>query len=113
MSHHITLVKKVKLDGTLCAKCADILRRLEQDGHIEAVDRIVTADERDPASEGMVLARRYKVERAPFFLVQEPAQRTRIYTAYLAFRKEVLRQRVAVRDELTELMEQNPDLDFI
>ncbi|MFZ0257030.1 MAG: hypothetical protein WAN46_15610 [Gammaproteobacteria bacterium] len=110
---YITLIKKVKFDGTLCSKCADVWRRLEQDGLLQAIDRIVIADERDPASEGMVLARRHAVNRAPFFIVEEAGQRARVYTVYLAFLKEVLRKRIDARDELAELIEHHPDLDFI
>lgn len=109
----ITLVKKMKSSGKLCAKCVEVAHRLERDGFMQAIDRIVLADERDPQSEGMVLARRYGVSRAPFFIVEAPRQCPRIYTVYLAFVREVLQQRTSARDELTELIEQNPDLDLI
>jgi hypothetical protein len=110
---HVTLVKKIKSDGTLCPKCADVLQRLERDGLLAAIDRIVIADERDPAGEGMLLARRHTVDRAPFFIVNQAGQRDRIYTAYFLFRKEVLRKSAEAKDELVELIEQNAELDFI
>ncbi|MGC1953863.1 MAG: hypothetical protein WA970_15100 [Gammaproteobacteria bacterium] len=109
----ITLVKKMKSNGDPCGKCIEVAHRLERDGFMQAIDRIVVADERDPQSEGMVLARRHGVSRAPFFIVEDPRQGLRIYTVYLAFVSEVLRKRTNARHELTELIEQNPDLDFI
>lgn len=78
-----------------------------------AIDRVVIADERNPESEGMVLAKRHGVTRAPFFIVEEAGHPARVYTVYFVFLKEVLRKRVDARDELAELMDQNPDLDFI
>ena len=53
---HITLVKKIKADGSPCRKCAEVQERLEKDGLIDKIDQIIIADERDPESEGMQLA---------------------------------------------------------
>jgi phosphoadenosine phosphosulfate reductase len=72
----VTMVKKILAGGEPCAKCAqaeDMLRRREL---WHRIDRVVIADERDDASEGMQLARQYNVALAPFFLVEplgEPA----------------------------------------
>ncbi len=109
----IILVKKIKLDGSPCRKCADVLERLERDGYMDAIDRIVVADERDPESEGMQLAAEFEVERAPFFLVDDAEGSTQIYTVYLKFLKEVLRARTNEQAEAQEILEQNPDLDFL
>ncbi len=109
----ITLVKKIKLDGSPCRKCADVLERLERDGYMEAIDRIVVADERNPESEGMQLAAKFEVERAPFFLVSDADGGTRVYTVYLKFLKEVLRVRTNEQAEAQEILEQNSDLDFL
>jgi hypothetical protein len=109
----VTLVKKIKSDGALCAKCADVLHRLERDGLMPAIDRVAIADERDPQSEGMVLARQHGVSRAPFFIVEDATRRTQVYTVYFAFIKEVLQKRVDNRAALAELIDQNPDLNFI
>lgn len=109
----ITLVKKIKSDGTPCAKCTEVWHRLQRDGHMTAIDRVVIADERDLRSEGMVLARRHGVSRAPFFLVEDARGITRVYTVYFLFVKEVLGKRIDARDELAELIDQHPDLDCI
>jgi len=90
----ITLVKKIKADGTACAKCAEI------------------ADERDPASEGMRLAARYHVERAPFFIVERAGEPAQIYTVYLRLLREVLQREGDERAEVAELM-RSGGLDFI
>ncbi len=108
----ITLVKKIKADGAPCRKCADVLQRLERDGHLAAIDRVVVADERLPDGEGWALAARHGVASAPFFIVEENGAE-RVYTVYLHFVREVLNRRVRERDELAELLEANPELDFI
>jgi len=116
----ITLVKKILQDGSPCAKCADVLQKLEDSGYMDRIDRILDADERDPDSPGMKLARLYQVNRAPFFLVETEAQQEpEIYSVYLQFVREVLeasgdKERKTVdSEELTEVMKDNPDLDFL
>jgi len=76
---------------------------------LEGIDNIVTADERDAASEGKALAREYKIDRAPFFLVRDEANAVRVYTTYFRFVKEVLNREVSGKDAVDEMMEQVPD----
>lgn len=86
----ITFVKKIKADGNPCTKCADVEKRLIDSGQMETIDEIVIADERDPESSGMQLAKQHQVELAPFFLVQHDDNSTSVYTVYFQFVKEVL-----------------------
>lgn len=109
----ITLVKKILADGSPCKKCGDVLTKLESSGQISRIDSIVTADERDPQSEGMLLAAKYDVDRAPFFIVEREGEETVIYTVYMKFVKEVLDQKTSEADELKEIMSDNQDLDFL
>lgn len=109
---YITLVKKIKADGTPCRKCNDVMQRLEKDGHWHAIDRVVVADERDPGTEGWMLVAKHQVILAPFFVVEENGVE-RVYTVYFRLVHEVLQQRVTERDELTELLDANPELEFI
>ena len=109
----ITLVKKIKADGNLCRKCADVSRRLEQDGLSARIDRVLIADERAPEGAGMRLARRYAVDRAPFFLVEDDTGRVCVYTVYYRFVKEVLEQQSRPVDELVELMAMHRELDYV
>ena len=37
----ITLVKKIKADGSPCKKCEQVLSRLEKEGHLDRIDEIV------------------------------------------------------------------------
>jgi hypothetical protein len=87
----ITLVKKVLVDGQDCRKCRDVLERLERDGHLGRIDRILVADERDPASVGWMVAQHYGVDTAPFFVVRHDDGREQVYTVFLAFVRDVLR----------------------
>ena len=90
---HITMVKKLKADGSPCAKCADVENRLRDADLLGNIDRVVIADESNLDSEGMQLARKYQVELAPFFIVENNNE-TKIYTVYFKFLKEVLSQTV-------------------
>ena len=109
----ITLVKKIKLDGSLCKKCEEVQQKLEASGQIDLIDEVLIADERDPSSQGMVLASLFNVDRAPFFLVEREGETPEIHTIYFKFVKEVLNQKTREEDELKEILNDNPDLDFL
>ncbi|MBM2829359.1 MAG: hypothetical protein HW411_149 [Gammaproteobacteria bacterium] len=109
----ISMIKKIKEDGSPCRKCAEVEKRLEDAGLAVRIDKIIIADERDPESEGMRLAAQYKVDRAPFFIVEEKDKLPRIYTVYFRFLKEVLNAKTSEQEEITDIMDQNTDLDYI
>lgn len=109
----VTLVKKIKADGSPCRKCAEVEKRLIDAGLMNRISDIVIADERDPQSPGMQLAARHNVDAAPFFVVQDPDGAERVYTVYFRFVKEVLNAGVSEQDEATELLERNPDLHYL
>ena len=110
----ITMVKKITLDGEPCRKCAEVDEKLSAAGLTDKIDRIVIADERDQDSEGMQLAKEHSVELAPFFIVENDDGSTQIYTVYFRFVKEVLQQKgLSEQQEIDEIMDKNPDLDFI
>ncbi|MDA0791419.1 MAG: hypothetical protein O2780_18435 [Proteobacteria bacterium] len=108
----ITFVKKILASGEPCPKCADVEARLNASGQMARIDQTVIADERDPASPGMQLASQHDVKRAPFFVVEDDAG-TRIYTVYFKFAKEVLGKESSGTDKAKEILNDNPDLDFI
>lgn len=108
----IILVKKILKDGSPCKKCADVLGKLESSGHMDKIDEILVADERDENSAGVALAKKHSVDRAPFFVVEKDGQETEIYTVYMKFLKEVLEQKTSEADEIKEIMD-NQDLDFL
>lgn len=109
----ITFVKKIKADGSPCRKCAEVQTRLEKDGFIDKIDRTVIADERDLNSEGMQLAKQYTVDRAPFFIVENEGSDAMVYTVYFKFVKEVLSGQVNEQDAAKDILDANPDLDFL
>ena len=111
---HITFVKKILADGTPCPKCDDVERRLEKSGLITRIDHIAVADEREPGSEGMRLARRHGVDLAPFFLVEQNGATT-VHPIYFKFVKEVFGSEdgtISEVDQAHEILRANPDLDF-
>lgn len=89
---HIRFVKKIKADGSPCRKCRDVEQRLKNAGLYDKISEVVIADENNPQSEGMQLARQYRVETAPFFVVDDDTGGTKVYTIYFQFLKEVLQQ---------------------
>ena len=109
----ITFVKKIKADGSPCRKCAEVQARLEKDGYIDEIARTVIADERDTDSEGMQLAKQFDVDRAPFFIVENEGQEPVIYTVYFKLVNEVLRGKTNEQDAAKDIMDANPDLDFL
>jgi hypothetical protein len=109
----ITLVKKIKASGEPCRKCAEVLERLMNDGLMGRIDRVVVADERDVQSEGMVLAAQHKVDVAPFFIVDRGDGAPQVYISFFRFLKEVLQAKPSTAEEAKELVQQNPDVDFI
>lgn len=89
MNMKITMVKKIKQDGSPCKKCAEVEQRLIDSEYMSRIDEVIIADERDPESQGMKLAQEYNVERAPFFIVEKNGN-AEIYTVYFKLVKEVL-----------------------
>ena len=109
----ITFVKKSKADDSACRKCGKVQERHEKYGLLEQIDRTVIADERDGDSEGMQLARQHQVETAPFFLVEEEGREPVIYTIYFKFVNEVLNRETREDDAARDILDSNPDLDFL
>ncbi len=110
----ITFVKKILADGSPCRKCGDVIEKLESSGQMARIDEVLVADERDPSSPGMAIAKKFNVDRAPFFVVEnDGAETPQIYTVYLKFVKEVLEQQTNENEELKEILQNNSDLDFL
>ncbi|MGH8598537.1 MAG: hypothetical protein ACREXT_17935 [Gammaproteobacteria bacterium] len=86
---HITFVKKILASGEVCRKCRDVEERLHRAGYWARIDSVVIADERDPESAGVKLAREHQAASAPFFVVRNGAN-VRIYTVFLQLVREVL-----------------------
>jgi hypothetical protein len=107
------MVKKIFADGTPCKKCGEVLSKMEADDQLKFVNDMLIADERDANSPGMKLAQQLGVDRAPFFVVTQDDGTQTVYTVYLKFVKEVLNTVVSEKEELKELMTNNPDLDFL
>lgn len=110
---NITMVKKVKVDGNPCRKSASVLSELEDLGLLRSIGRVVDADERDPESEGFMLAVQHSVDAAPFFIVEREDGTEAVYTAYSRFLKDVFNHEVSETKQVLEILSQNPDLDFL
>ena len=67
---HVTSVKKQLANGEPCRKCAEVDNMLRRRGLAELIDEQVILVEGDPTSPGAVLARRYGITTAPFFIVR-------------------------------------------
>lgn len=92
---HITFVKKILSSGELCKKCREVSERLESEDLIDSINHIAIADDRDPQSEGVRLAKQYGVTRAPFFLVELDGETT-VFDIYFKFKKFMLEHGIGV-----------------
>lgn len=109
----ITFIKKILADGSPCRKCDDVQKRLDESGQMNRIDEVLIADERDPASPGMQLAEELGVNRAPFFVVEDNGER-KVWTVYFKFAKEVLQgPEGKASDAARDILDDNPDLDYI
>ncbi|MNM86573.1 hypothetical protein D3C81_987290 [compost metagenome] len=112
----ITMVKKVLADGQDCRKCREVHERLEKGGYLGRIDRILVADERNPASTGWMIAAQYGVDSAPFFVVRFDDGSEKVYTVYFSFLHEVLEQRGETPPDSPEALAEltrRDDLDFL
>ncbi len=110
---NITMVKKIKADGNLCRQSTKVFEKLKKLSLIDRIDNIVFADERKPSSKGLDLALKHSVKSAPFFIVEKDDGSSQVYTRYSRFLQEVLGQKTLESEEIAEIMNQNPELDFI
>jgi hypothetical protein len=109
----ITLVQKIRSNGELCAKSAKVIADLTARGLRNNIDHLVTADEGDSASAGYVLAAKYQIDTAPFFIVTTEDHQTHAYPIYSQFLRSVFNLEPAESDEIAEIMAQNSDIYFI
>jgi hypothetical protein len=64
-------------------------------------------------SEGMRLAKQYTVNQAPFFIAEDAGKETKVYTIYFKFINEVLNGNSSEEDAAKDILDANPDLDFL
>ena len=86
----ITFVKKIFADGSPCKKCGEVMEKMEAANQMRFINAVVIADEANPESEGMLLAKQYDISKAPFFLVEKDDGQIDIYTIYFKLVKDVL-----------------------
>jgi hypothetical protein len=110
---NIVMVQKIKLNGERCHQSEWVFRDLEKRNLLDKIHQIAIADERDPSSIGYALAAQHQVDKAPFFVVTPSNGSTLVYSAYQRFLREVLHQVTDEAAEITEIMSQNSDLEFI
>ena len=71
------------------------------------------ADENDENSAGQKLAKKYEVERAPFFIVEDEQNSITIYTVYFKFIKEIFGGKTTESDIAKDILDADNNLDFI
>jgi len=90
---HVTFVKKILANGDLCQKCFEVSERLEKDGTLDLINYISIAEEANPDSEGVQLAKKYAVERAPFFIVEDDETgEVEVFDIYFKFKRYMQKQ---------------------
>lgn len=89
---HVTFVKKILANGDLCQKCFEVSERLDKDGTLDLINYIAIAEESNPDSEGMQLAAKHEVQRAPFFVVEEDDGSVQVFEIYFKFKRYMEKQ---------------------
>ena len=87
----ITLVKKILADGSPCKKCLEVLQKIESSDQMQYIDEVIIADEANQHSEGMRLAAKHNVTKAPFFIVEHDDGSHSVYTVYFKLVKDVIK----------------------
>ncbi len=93
----ITMVKKIKEDGKECKKCREVVQRLEQNNELQYINEILYADVNDPESAGCILAKKYAIDIAPFFVVEDAGKVT-IYKTYMKLKKDIFNKEPDKKD---------------
>ena len=73
----VIMVKKRLKDGRECQKCEEATTFLRDKGVWDEIGEVLWFDASDPESPGVILANKYGMERAPFFVFEwagRPAQ---------------------------------------
>ena len=88
----VIMVKKRQEDGSWCRKCNDVAEKMVADDTEKYVSHVAVADVTRADSEGVLLAQRFQVATAPFFLVrtrqeEEHAGQWKPVRAYLQLKK--------------------------
>ncbi len=91
----ILMVKKILLNGSPCGKCVQAEEILRKRGFWERIDSVVYAEEGNPDSDGMKLAKEFDIKLAPFFIVGDDDEKNgrRVYTRVFEFIKKELEGR--------------------
>jgi len=86
----IAFIKKKLENGEWCAKCNDVSARLEKDDMLKYIDQTLVADMKDPNSEGKLLAEKYNVNRAPFFIIKDTeSDSVEVFDIYFKFKRHI------------------------
>ena len=88
----VIMVKKKLVDGVMCRKCNDVAQKMQEDGVQKWIGHYAIADVQNAQSEGVILAKRFEVATAPFFLVRTKEEQLRgdnwkAVRSYLQLRK--------------------------
>lgn len=86
---NVTMVKKILANGEPCAKCGDVMERLERQEPPPRIDRVVEYREADADSEGAAIAMRLGVNRFPFFVVEDDQGNEEVIVTFGAFLRRV------------------------
>jgi hypothetical protein len=95
---HITMVKKRLADGSDCRKCNQATEHLQSRGLWDRIDEVILADEADPSSAGMQLAKRFGIDTAPFFIVRDGDDET-VYTSVMRLIQDRLGKKLSDQEQ--------------
>jgi len=109
----ITFVKKVDKHGNDCNKCSQIQKQMEKDNILDKIDRIEVIDESNTKNTmGKVLASKYNIKTAPFFVVTIPdKESSEVYKYYTSFKTEFTK--VSDNEKIKDIFDRNFSNDIL
>jgi len=108
----ITFVKKVDSTGKSCTKCAQVIDMMEKNDLMKHITKIENIVENDTNSVGSLLASKYKIKNAPFFIVNY-GKETRVYPYYTQFLKNEIHTEVSEKDKIKDIFDKNFSNDYL
>ena len=105
------MVQKKMPDGSICPKCRDVQKLLEDRGLSDRIDRCVEASPKEPDGEGMQLVKKHKIKKAPFFIVETDDGEITVFDSVLRMLRDLYPENRASDNTIQEQPNTNQEDD--
>lgn len=114
VNKHITFVKKINEDGSVCKKCSDVFKKMEKNDILKHINSIETIDmtSNNPNQIGLVYSKKYNINYAPFFIARD-GNNTKIYKFYTEFLNKELNIKTNKKQQIEDMFDKNYSNDLL